>query len=156
MKTLSELSQHLKNFRENKAMFPSYNELVELITHHEKNIKNQIAVVWHIEDVQEVRPDLDDEECRQVLFAADDQHDATVGINWEVLKAVAESLFPEDTSPDYCTSCDGTGIGQHGDPDTSRCSSCGGSGVSKDDSHDDSDDEPPEPIEPPKNFQGDY
>lgn len=28
-----------------------------------------------------------------------------------------------------CGLCMGTGIGQHGDPDTSRCVSCGGSGV---------------------------
>ncbi len=27
-----------------------------------------------------------------------------------------------------CGLCQGTGIGQHGDPDTSRCSACGGSG----------------------------
>ncbi len=33
---------------------------------------------------------------------------------------------PEDDST--CTLCMGTGIGQHGDPSTSRCSSCGGRG----------------------------
>ena len=27
-----------------------------------------------------------------------------------------------------CTTCDGTGIGQHGDPDTSKCHSCNGRG----------------------------
>ena len=27
-----------------------------------------------------------------------------------------------------CTDCQGTGIGQFGDPDTSKCSSCGGRG----------------------------
>ena len=32
---------------------------------------------------------------------------------------------------DTCTTCAGTGIGQSGDPDTSRCSPCGGSGDSK-------------------------
>lgn len=30
---------------------------------------------------------------------------------------------------DTCGTCIGSGIGQSGDPDTSRCTSCGGSGV---------------------------
>lgn len=34
---------------------------------------------------------------------------------------------PEETDSD-CTLCAGTGIGQHGDPDTSRCTRCGGRG----------------------------
>ena len=33
---------------------------------------------------------------------------------------------PED---DACWTCRGTGIGQFGDPDTSKCGACGGSGV---------------------------
>jgi hypothetical protein len=30
-----------------------------------------------------------------------------------------------------CSLCAGSGIGQHGDPDTSRCSACGGSGAAR-------------------------
>ena len=29
----------------------------------------------------------------------------------------------------YCRLCQGTGIGQHGDPDTSKCWRCRGTGV---------------------------
>ena len=36
----------------------------------------------------------------------------------------------EDDSDDYCTLCKGTGIGQHGDPNTSRCRVCHGTGIS--------------------------
>lgn len=35
------------------------------------------------------------------------------------------------SDPDECALCQGTGIGQHGDPDTSRCSACGGRGYHK-------------------------
>ena len=29
---------------------------------------------------------------------------------------------------EYCLQCDGTGIGRHGDPDTSKCTACNGRG----------------------------
>ena len=46
----------------------------------------------------------------------------------------------EDDDRD-CPDCIGTGIGQHGDPDTSRCHACGGSGVRR---------------APPDSSRGDY
>jgi hypothetical protein len=61
--------------------------------------RRQIAAIWSIEDVQEVRPDLTEEQCWEVLQAVRD-HDATIGINWEVLSCHAEMLFgsaPEGT-----------------------------------------------------------
>jgi len=54
-----------------------------------------IAVVWHIEDVLEVRPDLNRNQAWQVLRSVKQNHDANVGINWEVLSAHAEMLFAE-------------------------------------------------------------
>lgn len=44
-----------------------------------------------------------------------------------------DDLDCEETGSDegcWCTSCDGTGIGQ-GDPDTSRCARCHGLGIIK-------------------------
>ena len=39
------------------------------------------------------------------------------------------SVTQEDTEEDgICSLCDGTGIGQFGDPDTSRCTRCNGTG----------------------------
>ena len=29
---------------------------------------------------------------------------------------------------EYCLQCEGTGIGRHGDPDTSKCTACSGRG----------------------------
>ena len=57
--------------------------------------RNQIAIIWDIEDVQSLRPELTDEQAWQVLENAARHHDAGIGINWEVLEATAECLFPE-------------------------------------------------------------
>ena len=54
-----------------------------------------IAVSWGIPDVQCIRPDLDDEQAWEVLCQMDKQHDATLGINWEVLDVLADIMFPE-------------------------------------------------------------
>jgi hypothetical protein len=54
-----------------------------------------IAVVWHVADVLQVRPDLDSEQAFEVLRLVKKSHDANVGINWEVISATAEVLFGE-------------------------------------------------------------
>ena len=54
-----------------------------------------IATLWHIDDVQEVRPDLTPEQCIEVLKECERQHDATIGINWDVLIFHADELFPQ-------------------------------------------------------------
>jgi hypothetical protein len=55
--------------------------------------RREIAVIWCIEDVQANRPDLTDDQCWEVLEAAKRYHDATIGINWDVLNCHAEMLF---------------------------------------------------------------
>lgn len=57
--------------------------------------RRMIAVVWEAGDVQEVRPDLTDEQAWEVLRAARQEHDAGLGINWDVLECHADMLFPE-------------------------------------------------------------
>lgn len=54
-----------------------------------------ISVIWGLEDVQEVRPDLTDEQASEVLRRTKKYHNAEVGINWDVLRAHANDLFPE-------------------------------------------------------------
>jgi hypothetical protein len=64
--------------------------------------RRQIAAIWSIEDVQEVRPDLTDDQCWEVLQATRRYHDATIGINWDVLSCHADMLFglaPEGGNP---------------------------------------------------------
>jgi len=54
-----------------------------------------IGIVWCIEDVQEVRPDLTDDQAWEVLQAVERRHDAEIGINWLTLEIFADDLFPE-------------------------------------------------------------
>lgn len=56
---------------------------------------NWINARWHIDDVREVRPDLTDDQCRKVLQAVKRNHDANIGINWDVLTIWARQLYPE-------------------------------------------------------------
>lgn len=50
---------------------------------------------WHVEDVFNVRPDLNEEQAIDVLEALEDGFDANVGINWEVIEYTADKLYPE-------------------------------------------------------------
>lgn len=57
--------------------------------------QDRIVLTWHIDDVREVRPDLTDEQCREVLRQCERRHDAGIGINWDVLRTHAADCFPE-------------------------------------------------------------
>jgi len=57
--------------------------------------RRQVAVVWSIEDVQSVRPDLTAEQSWVVLLQCRKVHDADHGFTWALLECVADSLFPE-------------------------------------------------------------
>jgi len=50
-------------------------------------LPDEIQISWHFTDVQEVDGKLTDDEARQVLQLLKDFHDATVGINWDTIKA---------------------------------------------------------------------
>ena len=55
----------------------------------------KISIEWHIDDVQSIRSDLNDEQAMNVLNMVMRKHDATVGVNWEVLDTWASILYPE-------------------------------------------------------------
>lgn len=51
---------------------------------------------WHISDVEDcVHVEMTDEECREVLKRANCEHDANVGINWEVIRYYADEVIDE-------------------------------------------------------------
>lgn len=62
-----------------------------------------IDIRWHIDDVKildsdredESTPSLTDEQCRKVLQAALNNHDATIGINWDVLQYHIQQIREE-------------------------------------------------------------
>jgi hypothetical protein len=57
-----------------------------------------ISVKWSTDDVKSIRPDLSDEQCYMVLIHAKNKHNAEIGINWFVLKNIADDLYPIDTN----------------------------------------------------------
>lgn len=58
-----------------------------------------LANWWSIEDVQGERPDLTDDQAREVLRLIDRQHDAEIGINWQFIRDIAEMIY-EDPEED--------------------------------------------------------
>lgn len=58
-------------------------------------MKDYIEIIWNIDDVLEVRPDLTKEQAREVLHALRRYHDAELGINWDVIYWTAHEIYPK-------------------------------------------------------------
>ena len=58
------------------------------------NPERQIAIIWSIEDVKSIRPDLSDDECMEVLWMVQNKHDASLGVTWDTLDFWAYYLYP--------------------------------------------------------------
>ena len=59
------------------------------------NEQDWITILWHINDVKEVRPNLTDDQARKVLERVLDCHDCNFGISWDTLEAAADFMFPD-------------------------------------------------------------
>lgn len=59
------------------------------------SVIKSISIKWHIDDVLSVRPDLSSFQAAIVLQRLKKNHNADVGINWEVIEIVSDILFPE-------------------------------------------------------------
>lgn len=69
--------------------------------HQFLDTNREIAVIWEVDDVLVLRPELSDEQAWQVLQHAKRHHDAGIGLNWESLEAAAEALYgPEPETSD--------------------------------------------------------
>tara|TARA_R100000781_G_scaffold105605_1_gene69426 strand:+ start:28 stop:381 length:354 start_codon:yes stop_codon:yes gene_type:complete len=55
---------------------------------------NSIVIIWEIDDIKNIRPDLTDDECMEVLDYAERKHDATLGITYDTLEWHCDYLFP--------------------------------------------------------------
>lgn len=56
---------------------------------------DQIALTWTVNDVLDVCPGLTEEEARHVLWEARHKHDASIGVNWDVLLAHGIGLYAD-------------------------------------------------------------
>ena len=50
-------------------------------------LSDEISINWHFTDIQEVDDSLTNDEARQVLQLIKKNHDATIGINWDIIRA---------------------------------------------------------------------
>ena len=53
----------------------------------------EITMTWSIDDVLSVRPNLSKEQASGVLMHVTKHHDATVGINWDVIEAACDDML---------------------------------------------------------------
>ena len=61
--------------------------------------RGAIAIVWDIDLVKKVRPDLTDSQAWEVLEQVEVEHDRSLGITWQTLEIAAKDLFgspPDD------------------------------------------------------------
>ena len=70
----------------------------ELDVHQLLAARRQVAVIWSVEDVQAVRPDLTCDQAWEVLEECRRKHDCEWGFTWTHLETVADDLFPEQPS----------------------------------------------------------
>jgi hypothetical protein len=56
--------------------------------------RRQVAVIWCIEDVMGMRPDLSGDQAWEVLEECRDQHDCEYGFTWLLIEVIADLLFP--------------------------------------------------------------
>ncbi len=61
----------------------------------EQKDEDSVSIVWSVEDVLQVRPDLSREQAREVLTKVEKNHDAAVGVSWDTLSYIAEVLYGE-------------------------------------------------------------
>lgn len=56
---------------------------------------DEIAIIWSVEDVMQECYWLTKEQALDVLHTLKRKHDASIGINWEVIYYKARSMFPD-------------------------------------------------------------
>jgi hypothetical protein len=60
-------------------------------------------MIWDIDDVKTVRPDLTDEQSLEILERVKAKHDAEVGVTWTTLDCWADMLFTQsDEGEELC------------------------------------------------------
>ncbi|MEK9575725.1 MAG: hypothetical protein VW166_05370 [Gammaproteobacteria bacterium] len=55
-------------------------------------MENQISINWHVDDVLSVDDTLTEKEALQVLHLLKDNHNASIGINWDVIEETISEL----------------------------------------------------------------
>jgi len=59
------------------------------------NPAREIAIIWAVDDVNDSRPELTDEQKMHVLEEVLDNHNAEWGVSWDTLSTTADLLYPK-------------------------------------------------------------
>jgi len=54
-----------------------------------------VAFSWHISDVKQERPHLTDAQAMEILEQMKNNHNAEIGVTWDVIRTTSDTLFPE-------------------------------------------------------------
>ena len=57
--------------------------------------RRQVAHIWCVEDVQEIRSDFTDDQAWEVLQRCYDKLDSERGFTWEHIETIADEMFPQ-------------------------------------------------------------
>jgi hypothetical protein len=55
-----------------------------------------IAHIWSVEDVRNIRPDLNDDQAWEVLRRIDNDVDSSIGISWDDIERMAREMYRDD------------------------------------------------------------
>ena len=61
------------------------------------NPDREIAIIWSVDDVQQLHPALTNEQAMEVLRRAEQEHDCNHGITWETIDDIASEMFPQSS-----------------------------------------------------------
>lgn len=67
----------------------------------EKKMIRSIGIIWAIDDVLEVRPDLSEEQAAHVLKEVQIEHNASIGVNWDFIDFITEELYAKPDDSEY-------------------------------------------------------
>lgn len=56
--------------------------------------RRALMVVWNLEVVQDIRPDLTDRQAAEVLHTVAQSHNPAIGINLRLIEEAASKLYP--------------------------------------------------------------
>jgi hypothetical protein len=69
---------------------PTFREIRSILAE-----RRQIAILWTVDDVQAVRPDLDEDQAWKLLQQIEHDHDGDYGLTFDAIKSASQNLFPD-------------------------------------------------------------
>jgi hypothetical protein len=73
---------------------PSFQEIRSILAE-----RRQIAILWTVDDVQAVRPDLDEDQAWKVLQRVEQEHDGSYGVTFDTIESASRERFPDPDTP---------------------------------------------------------